>query len=61
VPYRWYLDYNIDYRKGQGSGKTLKTEYDYDSPFTAAQIIENLQPKAPQIVDSIQYLKLFTL
>lgn len=61
VPYRWYLSCNIDYRGGQRSGRTLKEVFDYDSPFTASDIINNLQPKPPQIVDSISYLKLFTI
>jgi len=61
VPYRWYLSYNIDYKLGNGSGRTLKTEFDYDNPFTAADIISNMQPNAPQVVNSRDYLKLFTI
>ena len=61
VPYRWYLSYNINYKLGNGSGRTLKTEFDYNSPFTAADVISNMQPNAPQIINSTSYLKLFTI
>ena len=60
VPYRWYLSYNIDYTKGKGSGRKLKEGYDYDSPFTALQISESMQPNAKQVIDSKRYMKLFT-
>lgn len=50
VPYRWYLNYDIDYTKGNGSGRTLKEQHDYDSPFNAYQIIDSLQPNTPQQV-----------
>lgn len=61
VPYRWYLSYDIDYRKGQGSGRTLKEQTDYDNPFTAQDIISNMQPNAPKQVKSNQYLQLFRI
>jgi len=61
VPYRWYLSYDIDYTKGQGSGRTLVEQFDYDTPFTAYQVIDKMQPNAKQQVKSTQYLKLFTL
>ncbi len=61
VPYRWYLQYDIDRKLNQGSGRTLKEQHDYDSPFTAAQIIEAMQPKVNPIVKPLQYLQLFTI
>jgi len=61
VPYRWYLSCDINYKLGRGSGKNLKEEYDYNTPFTALQIIANMQPNVPTIVKSTQYLKLIVL
>lgn len=61
TPYCWYLSYDIDYKQGQGSGRTLKTQSNYDSPFTADDIIASLKIDAPKIVESSKYLKLFTV
>lgn len=49
VPYRWYLSADIDYRNGNGSSITLKTSFDYDKPFTANEIIEQMKDKVKTI------------
>lgn len=61
VPYRWYLSYDLDPSKGQGSGRTLKTEYEYNSPFTAKDIIQNMQPNPKKQFKTASYMKLFEI
>jgi len=60
-PYGWYLSCDIDYTLGHGSSRTIQEIFDYDSPFTAQQIISKMQPKCKTQLKAPQYLKLFPL
>lgn len=61
VPSTWYLSCDINYKLGHGSSRTIEQCFDYNSPFTASQIISKMQPKQPTITKAETYLKLFTL
>lgn len=49
VPYRWYLSVDNDYRNGNGSSINVKNSFDYDKPFTANEIIEQMKQKVKTI------------
>lgn len=55
VPYRFYLQHDIDHRLGNGSGKTLKEEYGNENTFTADYIISMMQPNVKTIMATTQY------
>lgn len=44
VPYRWYLNYDIEAELKQGSGRTLKEWFNPEEPFIADEIITNMKP-----------------
>jgi hypothetical protein len=58
VPYRWYISCQINYKLGRGSSRRIKEIFDYNTPFTSSEIVENMQPIVPTLGSSINHLQL---